>query len=251
MHFANSARKAAIEELIRLSYQALNWSLKEQSKRSIEEKGWRQAVDSLDYAWHTGRPFREDDQWPAGEPFRDDSPLSYVRRRPNKVRVPSPQREQIIIHAPRGRRVSGLEALETEERTQRSRAGVVDHDKEGLTSSATKKNGPGSRPSQAPETPALIELKSARQKLELLHKRKAESELLKDFQRAADLVNYAILDQLDTIEALEKRIIEEQNVKVRRTEVETESESSDEDHAAMTNGVGGPASKHRGTSRVP
>lgn len=247
MLFANLVRKAAIEELIKLSYQALNRTLKEQSKRSIEEKGWRQAVDSLDYAWQTGRPFREDDPWPTGEPFRDDSPLSYERRRPNRTRVPSPRRETIIIDRPRGRRKSELEALEREELIQRSRARVVDQDKEGLTSSATKKNGPGRRPPQAPEVPASIELELARQKLEQLRKRKAESEIAKDFQRAADLVNYAIPDQMDTIEALEKKVIEEQNVKFRRTEVETESESSDEDHAATANGVGGPTSNGRGT----
>lgn len=82
MRFVDPKRKTAIEELVGLSCRALDKTLKERSKRLIEEKGWRQAEESLD-CWE--------------------------RRRPSRTRE-SPQRETIIIDPPRGRRISELEA---------------------------------------------------------------------------------------------------------------------------------------------
>lgn len=119
---------------------------------------------------------------------------------------------------------------------QRSLAVVVDQAKQGLTSSSGKKTGSSRQHRRGSTVPASVELEQALKKLQQLRKRKVESEIAKDFEKAADLVNYAIPDQKDTVRALEKKVIEQEGIGFRHPEVETESESSDRDHLPPTNG---------------
>ncbi|KAL8656888.1 MAG: hypothetical protein Q9226_002469 [Calogaya cf. arnoldii] len=254
-------RKDAIEEVVGLSYRALDRNLKQQSERLIEERGLRREIDARNDA--------RNDEGPAESPVRDRSRPTHEHQRPDMVRTqnshpppppgfpgpPAPPRttrpyrpfsESEIIHyrsTLRERSAPRSSTSDKEEIIQPSSAAVADHAKEDLISIAAKKNGAkrqhGRKRAESFESPTMREYVGASMYLEInLPKRLVERAKAGDFESVARLVNQEIPGQRVIVEKLGKKVDEEkaQGVKSRHPGVETGSEGSDGDDSPTTAG---------------
>lgn len=267
-HQLTSSQKGEIEELARLSYQALDRNLEERSKAVIKERGWGEA------AYVKNRPVPPvyvDQPWPAPQ-YPLPTPGSwgqhmpsydgYSRHHPHTeheeifpdesrsapptpssghtgVKLPVKRHERPVttsppIHLERpdkdATKPTHPEVRFTFPREQLV-SGFVDTTKEAPSSPA--------KPS-TPSTKTDNQLQTVRQRLERLRKRKEEAEKARDITTAADLTYYAIPELEADLEKLLKQQREEQEKsaarvshneedKSRQPEVETESEGSEDE----------------------
>ncbi|KAM0800716.1 hypothetical protein BDR22DRAFT_230643 [Usnea florida] len=238
-----------IEELVRLSYQAVERNLEERSRTVIHERGLGVAISAMNRGMQyehfiPPRPPRPGDwNFGAHDYFRDENPyretpLPYLHTPPE---YSSERRRAKPIVIPPAVEVGGRE----EDTTRRTRSevrftlprmqpvfGTADIAKEAQTNSA-KTNVP------VPKTDD--ELHSLRQRLERAKKRKEEAEKAKDVQSAFDLSTYAIPE----LEAKLEKVLEQQrkeqekpaapvsqnqeNWRSRPNGVEVESEDEDDE----------------------
>ena len=268
-HQLTLSEKAEIEELVRLSYQALERNLEELSKTVIKERGWGEAVDVMN---RRGPRTRLSEPWappqypPPGSEFRDQHMPSYDGYPRHNPRT---EHEEIFpdestpaqpplpgVHPrPRFRRLWGHERpmttsppvdLERQEQvaTKPTRpevrftfpreqlvSGIADTTKKPLSSPAEPNTS---------STKTDNQLHIVRQKLERVSKRKEEAEKAGDITTAADLTYHVIPDLEADLGKLLKQQREEQEKsaapmsqneedKSRQVEVETESEGSDDE----------------------
>ena len=255
--FTNFLAKGEIEELIRLSYQALERNLEERSRTVINERGLGAAISAMSRRMPyedpgPSRPPRPRDwnqdnalydrNFNNREYFEDEAiyreaplPYSHTRadsfasRRANPIIIPPPVeaggQEQDTIGRTRP------EVRFTLPRMQPV-FGTADIAKEAQTNSA-KPNVPVSKTDD--------ELHSIRQRLERAKKRKEEAEKAKDIQTANDLIIYAIPDLEAKLETVLKQQRKEQEKSAapvsqkqedrrsRHTGVEMESEDEDDE----------------------
>ena len=243
----NFSAKGEIEELVRLSYQALERNIEERSRTIIHERGLGVAISAMnrgmqygdsipprpprpgDWNFHTGEYFGDENQYrEAPLPYLHTPEDSFPSRRANPIVFPPPVE------------VGGQEQ-DTTRRTQSEVRftlprmepvfGTADIAKEAQTNSA-KTNVPVSKTDD--------ELHSLRQRLERAKKRKEEAEKAKDIHTAFDLTTYAIPELEAKLEqVLEQRKAQEQSTapvsqnqedwRPHRNGVEMESEDDDDE----------------------
>ena len=267
-HHLTLSEKGEIEELVRLSYQALERHLEERSKTIIKEKGWREAVDVVN---RTVPRMRPSEPWVVPQDFPPRPEVrgqhmpsydEYLRHHPpaeheevfpdesRPARAPLPpvytRGESPVRRHERPMTASPPIHLERQEQdtTKTTRPEVrFTFPREQLVSGSlgTAKEAPSS-PAK-PVTPATKtdnQLQIVRQKLERKRERKEEAEKAGDISTAADLTYYVIPDLEAELEKLLKQQREEQKKsaapmsqneedKPHQVEVETESEGSDEE----------------------
>ena len=259
--------KGEIEELVRLSYQALDRNLRERSKTVIKERGWGENIDTMT----RHRPgMRPNEPWvaPHHSPPRsrywygDDE---YSRHRPytgyesdlpdrSAPYQASPPRLRPHEHPSARRRARPttipqpiVSERQEQNATKTARPEVRFTLPQAGLSSGTADAAREARPNPAPTTPSTKtadELQAARQKLKQLTKRREEAEKAKDLATASDLLYYAIPDLEAKIEKILTQQREEQQQQSAapaspskkegdgrsyRAEVETESENGDDD----------------------
>ena len=244
----NLLAKGQIEELVRLSYQALERDLEERSRTVIHERGLGVAISAMnremryehfipprppgpgDWSFHTRGYFGDENPYrEAPLPYLPTHEDSFTSRRANPFIIPPPVevggQEQDTTRRPRS------EVRFTLPRMQPV-FGTADTAKEAQTKSA-KTNVPVSKTDD--------ELHSLRQKLEGAKRRKKEAEKAKDTQKAYDLTTFAIPE----LEAKLEKMLEQQrkeqeksaapasqnqeNWRSRRNGVEMESEDEDDE----------------------
>ena len=266
-HHLTLSEKGEIEELVRLSYQALERHLEERSKTIIKEKGWREAVDDMNRPVPRMRP---SEPWVVPQDFPPRPEVrgqhmpsydEYLRHHPpaehegvfpdesRPARAPLPRvhtrGEPPVRRHERPMTTSPPIHLERQEQdaTKPTRPEVrFTFPREQLVS------GSIDTAKEVPSSPAILvtpatktdnQLQIVRQKLERLRKRKEEVEKAGDISTAADLTYYVIPDLEADLEKLLKQQREEQENsaasmsrdkedKSRFVEVETESEDSDD-----------------------
>ncbi|KAL8706837.1 MAG: hypothetical protein Q9225_007904, partial [Loekoesia sp. 1 TL-2023] len=258
-----------IEELVKLSYQALDRHCKERSRAVIKENGWGEAIDAMNstmpgiYADGPSIVPRYPPPMPEDWDRHNPSYSGYTRHRPYTE-------HESVLPNPRGRSQGPLPRHRAREHSHVRRRAMpvptlppikVDrHEQEELKpirqelrftlpkaqpTSNTTGTGKEAQPSPAnPEIPTNKtddELQKSRQKLARLKKRKEEAEKVKDIATAADLMNYAIPDLEAQIEQLLKQQNEKQDKDAppgskenvdkgsHHAEMETESEYSDDE----------------------
>ena len=253
----NFLAQGEIEELVRLSYQALERNLEERSRTVINERGLGVAISAMNRGMRyedlgPSRPPRPED-WNQDNPLYDrnfnnreyfedevnyrEAPLPYLSTRedPSASRRANP----IIIPPPvevGGQEQDTMKRTRSEVRFTLPRMqpvfGTADIAKEAQTNLA-KPNFPVSKTDD--------ELRSVRQRLERAKKRKEEAEKAKDVQTANDLTIYAIPELEAKLETVLKQQRKEQeksaapvsqkqeNRRSHRTEVEMESEDDDDE----------------------
>ena len=258
--------KGEIEELVRLSYQALERNLEERSKTVIKERGWGEAVDVMNRRrprmrsnepWATPqypppRPesmgqhmppydgsFRHYPYTEHEETFPDESTLARASFTRVQTRGDSPRRRHArpMTSPPPapGPPPERPKLIRPEVRFTLPREQLVS----GIAD--TTKETPSSPVKPAtPSTKTDNQLQIVRQRLERLRKRKEEAEKARDITTAADLTYYAIPELEADLEKLLKQQREEQEKaaapvsqneedKSRQVEVETESEGSEDE----------------------
>ena len=269
MHQLTLPEKGEIEELVRLSFQALERNLEERSRTVINERGWGEAISAMNREmpemrsnepwaapqypptrledWNQNnalhdrhfrsRPYTEYEEIYPDESTPAEAPLprlhtrehSSARRRARPIRT-SPPIEDGRQEQDTTKRVRS-EVRFTLPRVQLV-SGTADVAKEAQTSSAK----PNYRTTKTDEELLLV-----RQRLERAKKRKEEAEKAKDIATAFDLTTYGIPDMEAKLEGLLNQQREERekshapvsqnekNKTFRHTEVETESEYDDDE----------------------
>lgn len=230
------SEKREIEELFKLSYQALDRHCKEYSRAVIKENGWGGAIDAMNSrmpGMYADEPIIAP-QYPPPMPEnwdRNNLPYSeYARYQPYtehervlpnsriRSREPLPRhhsREHPSVKR-RARPVSPLPPIKVNhqehETTKPIRPELRFTLPKAQPTSNTADAGKEAQPKPAnPEIPANKtddELEKSRQKLAQLKKRRAEAENVKDLATASDLTYYAIPD----LEAQIKRLLVKQEL---------------------------------------
>ena len=216
------SEKGEIEELVRLSYQALERNLEERSKTVIKERGWGESFDVMNRRVPRMRPneARAAPQYPPPRPesrgqhmppydgdFRDRPHTEYEETSPNEYtaagaphQFPEPpvMPPRPTIHFKR----------QEQDATKPTRPEVrFTFPREQLVSDfadTTKETPSSPAKPDTPSTKTDNQLQVVRQKLEGLRKRKEEAEKARDISTAADLTYYVIPDlEADLEELLE------------------------------------------------
>ena len=238
------SEKGEIEELIRLSYQALERNLEERSKTVIKERGWGEAVDVMNRRVPRMRP---NEPWAASQypPPRPKSRGQHMpsydghfRHHPHTEYEETPPNGYTPAGAPRPYVDPYLDPYsdpyldpyldppvmparphihferQEQDATKPTRPEVrFTFPREQLVSdfADTAKEAPSSpaKP-DTPSTKTNNQLQIVRQKLERLRKRKEEAEKARDISTAADLTYYVIPDLEAELEKLLKQQREEQ-----------------------------------------
>lgn len=261
--------KGEIEELVRLSYQALERNLEERSRTVINERGWGEAISAMN---RSNKPWAapQDEDLPRERPPtpEDWSPYTDYRNRHPHISIYKSGPAHIIHPRPRlytreplpsRRRAKSIinpapVEVERQEQdaTRRTQSevrftlprmqpvsGTADIAKEAQTSSATN---------NVSMSKIDDELNSVRQRLERAKGRKEEAEKGKDIATAFDLTTYAIPELEAKLEMVLKQQRKEQeksaapvsqNEEHRRslhTEMETESEYDDDEDGSEAEG---------------
>ena len=242
--FTNFLAKGEIEELVRLSYQALERNLEERSRTVINERGLGAAISTMNRGmrfedlgpsrpprprdWNQDNPLYERNstnrEYFEDEAIYREAPLPYphTREDPSASRRPKP----IIIPPP-------VEVGDQEQDTMKRTRSEVRFTLKDAQTIPAKPNVPVSKTDD--------ELHSVRQRLERAKKRKEEAEKAKDVETANDLIVYAIPDLEAKLETLLKQQRKEQEKSAapvsqkqeerrsQHTGVEMESEDDDEE----------------------
>ena len=241
------AKQREIEELVKLSYQALDTESQRSSKIVFEEGGWGNSSHRRSAGAATGR-YSEYSRVPDYAtrsrplPGKHTGNRSFVEYDDQTDAITAsrsgPERRLDLKHLKPVRSEPSGQATAT--KAQPEVRFTLPH--ANLASDIV--NGYQQTPpdvAKGEPIPSKIdtELKAARLKLDNLNNRQVTAEKAKDWTTASDLKYYAIPDQQEKVERLEKQQREEQgnsnvsaNVatdKPLQTEVETESEGSDED----------------------
>ena len=249
------SEKGEIEELVRLSYQALERNLEERSKTVIKERGWGEAVNVMNRRvprMRSNEPRAAPQYLPPRPEFRGQHMPSYhgnFRHQPHTEYEETSPNEYTPAGAPRpfpDEPVMPTRSIihvwrQEQDATKPTRPEVrFTFPREQLVSdfADTAKEAPSSpaKP-DTPSTKTNNQLQIVRQKLERLRKRKEEAEKARDISTAADLTYYVIPDLEADLEKLMKQQREEQEKsaapmsqnkedKPRQSQVETESEGS-------------------------
>jgi hypothetical protein len=257
LHLLISTQKREIEELVKLSYQALDRVLRERSKAVIKERGWAEAIDIIsrdmpsmyshepppmaEYWNHTVTPYSgypglsENTEHTNGFPIKTASsqiplrrPEDYGRERLRSLPVSAPPK---ILRQRRGiSKPARPEVRFTLPGAQRG-SSTADTTNESQAREPTPNVRQTSKTND--ELPKLIE------KLERAIKKLEECKRSEDHHNAADLTYYVIPDLKNRIEKEQQREEQENRSapqsgndgdrKSRATEVEIESEDSDDD----------------------
>lgn len=260
--------KIEIEELVKLSYQALDRYSKERSKTVIKERGWGEAINAMNFmpgmypnnssttpqyhppmpeSWkqnkppygeYTGhRPYTKYENLSPDKSAPSQAPLSFL---PARKYPPVRRRARAALTSP------PIEVeRQGEEATKRTRPelrfALPRAQFASSTTDIAKEAQPSPAKSEVPASRTDDELQKARQRLEQVNKRKEEAEKARDLSTASDIIYYAIPDLKAQIEKLLKQQREEQEERVgpvsqtevdkrsHHTEVETESEYSDDE----------------------
>ena len=231
--------KGQIEELVRLSYQALERNLEERSKRIIKERGFGEAIDAMN---RRKSRMRSNQAW-AAPPYLSSKPKDWDRKTPLVYRGDiyrgdiSPRESTQAqtsfsrLHTPKpfeGGRTEKDAVKETRSEVRFTIPGAqlvsdfADTAKKADTSSA--------RPVSIDKVNA--ELQSVRLRLERAKKRKEEAEKAKDIPTVFDLTNFVIPDVEADLKKVLERQREAQDSRPHHTEVETECESSDDERGS-------------------
>ena len=264
-HQLTLSEKGEVEELVRLSFQALERNLENRSKIVIKERGWGEAVDVMN---RRGPRMRPNEHWTApqyppqrpgsmdqnmpsyggyfgdrpypghGETFPDESrqaraslPGAHTRGEPPAMRherpmtAPPPNSYKLIEQ-------DAPKSTRHEVRFTFPREQLVSD----LVGSANEASSTSAKPDTSSTTDNRLHI--VRQKLERLRKRKEKAEKDGDSITAADLIYYSIPEVEADLEKLLKQRREEleksaapvsqnEEDKSHQVEVETESEGSD------------------------
>ena len=195
-------KKGQIEELVRLSYQAFERNLEERSKRIIKERGWGEAIDAMNRRMPRTRPNQ-----PWAEPqhpfsrLHTPEPLEGGRMKQDAVKK---KRSEVRFTSPEAQLVSDIAGLTKEVET--SLAGADD--------STNNVNA---------------ELRSVRPRHKRAKKKKDKAKKGKDVAAVFDLDSFVDLEA--GLNKVPEQRREVQDKRFHRTEVETESESSDDKRA--------------------
>ena len=268
VHQLTVAKKREIEELVKLSYQALDRYSKERSKTVIKERGWGEAVDAMNRmpgmhpnkpsatpqypppmpeSWNQNRP--PYGRYTEHRPYTKYENLSPSKSAPSQVPLPRLRARNHPSVRRRARPILTSPPIEVErqeqEATKTTRPEVRFTLPRAQLASSTADTAKEAQTSPAkpdvPTTRTDDELQKARQRLEQLKKRKEEAEKAKDLVTASDITYYAIPELEARIEKLLKQQPEEQEKRTapvsqnkedkrsHHTEVETESEYSDDE----------------------
>ena len=246
-----------------ISYQALERDIEERAKKVIKERSWGEAIDAMDRRMSG---IHLDEPWAAPQypPTRPEYPLSerYSRHRPypgheniSPVESTAAQAPFSRLHSDEYRLVERtitpppIEGGRQEQDTKKTTLSEVRYTlpRAQLVSSTTEV-AKGARKyspkSDVPTTKTDHRVRSMRQRLERVKKRKEEAEKAKDTTTAFDLSNFVIPDlEAGLAKVLKRRQQHEQEASTvpsfqkeedkrpHHTEVETESEQSDDGEA--------------------
>lgn len=250
--------KGEIEELVRLSFQALERDLEERSRTIISERGWGEANNIRN---RRVSEMRSHEPW-AAAPYPPPSP-EYLNRNhtltdtylrsgdanapaqghlaplPPRERPSVRRRARPIIIPPTtegGRQEQDtMRTARSEMRFTLPRAQLFSHDADIATESRVNLAKP-----DVPTTKTDDEILSVRRRLERCRRRKVEAENGKDIASAYDLINFGIpdleakLENLLTQQREQEKLAapvtqNEESKRSHHTEVETESEYSDDE----------------------
>ena len=251
-----------------MSYQALERNIEERAKKVIKERSWGEAIDAVDGRMsgiHLDEPWAVP-QYPHPRP---EDPLSerYSRHRPYPGHESISPKESTAARAPFSRFHSdeypsadgraehiiappSIEGGRQEQDTMKTTQSEVRFTlpRAQLVSSTTDVAKGAQTYSPKPDVPTTKtddEVRSIRQRLERVKKRKEEAEKAKDITTAFDLSNFVIPDmEAELAKVLKQRQQHEQEASgtpsfqkeedkmPHRTEVETESEQSDDEHGS-------------------
>lgn len=211
-------KKIEIEDLVRLSYQALDRNLKESSRKAIKEEGLGEAINAMydkTQGLHSATPLYHPLPIPKSWNQNNSSPDLSEEAMPDfRAREPSSPRR-------RARPITSSPPIKPKYWDQDGPSTLVSAMRFKL------------------QRKTHNELQNLRKRLVLLTKRKDEAEKVEDVTTAADL-NHVILDVQSQIKNLEEQEQErhaasmprsEKDKKSYHIEAETESESSDDEAA--------------------
>ncbi len=260
--------KSDIEELVKLSYQALEKDSKERSKTVIKERGWGEAIDGMNRGpdmYSTGFPAVPRGSPPMPEIWNENNPpygrytehrsaaeyedILPARSSLSKASLQVPRGHETIYVRRRADPTVPLPPIEVDrqEQTGTERTGpevrftLPRAQPAFATSDTAKVAQPNPDQPNIPPTSTGEELEKARHRLEQLIKRKVEAQKIKDLGMASDIIYYAIPDLEEKIGRLMRQQREEQEMRAApasRNEgdkksyhhgVETESESGDDE----------------------
>ena len=224
--------KGQIEELVQLSYQALERNLEERSKQVIKERGLEEEID----AENRRRPrVRSNQPWAAPPfsvppegfeptirpPFRDVSPTKSTQAQPYFSRPNPPE------HIESDRRRKGtVKKAQPEVRFTIPRAQLASD----IADNVKKAEGYSILPDDTLNS-LDAETPSVRLRLERAKRRKAEAEKVKDTTTVYDLTNFVIPDLEARLEE-RKQEREIHDLRPQHAKVETEIESSDNERGS-------------------
>ena len=252
--------KGEIEELVMISYQALERNLEERAKKVIKEKSWVEAIGAvnprtsemhLDEPWAVPQDPRARSVYPQSERYfghrpypgydiispEESTAAQASLSRPHSDEYPSARRRAEHVMSPPP--IEGGRQKRDKMKTTRSEVRFT-LPRAQLVSSATDavKGAPQESPNPGiPTTKSDDEVRSMRQRLERVKKRKEEAENAKDITTAFDLSNFVIPDmEAELAEVLKQRqrqeheesvaplFQKEEDKKPHHTRVETDSE---------------------------
>ena len=216
----NSLAKGEIEELVRLSYQALERNIEERSRTVIHERGLGVAISAMNREMQyeqfiPPRPPRPGN-WNSDtrEYFGDENPYreaplpylhtpedSFTSRRANPIITPPPVE------------VGGQEQDTTRRTRSEVRFTLPRMEPVFSTANIAKKAHENIAKPNVPVTNTDDELHSLRQRLERAKKRKEEAEKAKDIHTAFDLTTYAIPE----LEAKLEKVLEQRKAQEKST----------------------------------
>ena len=204
MSLTNILAKGEIEELVRLSYQALERNLEERSRIVIHERGLGVAINTMNRGMRyehfiPPRPPRPGDNFSTRE---SEAPLPYFH--PPEDSFPTPRADPRIIPPPA--EVGGQEQHTTRRTQSEVRFTLPRMQPVFGTADVAKEAQAKSARTNVPVSKTDDELHSLRQRLERAKKRKEEAEKAKDVQTAFDLSTYAIPE----LEAKLEKVLEQQ-----------------------------------------
>lgn len=254
-----------IEELVKLSYQALDRYSKERSKTVIKERGWSEVVDSMNHlpgvyqnepsapsqypppmpeSWNQNQPSHGGYTWQ--DPYADYDNIFSDERAPSLAPVrylrthkhPSTRQRASHVFASPTTQAERQKLEKTEEKRPELRFTRPRAQLGSIPAGSILTTEPSAAVPIVLSTKTDDELLKARQKLEQMKKRKVEAETVNDLITASDITYYVIPDLEARIERLLRLQREErdgassqpeESKKSYQAAAETENEASDDE----------------------